>query len=413
MRLNTKTTIKKTGIILIIFLLFIGPLHAEPTVMVTNYKLTPETLLPGDDAEVIITLTNTEITATKTESDYVNGFPLDQTIETIAAILDKVWITSDGDGTSLISSEKTFSNIGGLSPGSSITLSFTLHADENISRGLYYPTIRVDVEDYQDVKYPLPVRITNLSVSILPKDVPKKISSSGSTSITLTVVNNRESSVEDVTVIAGNNQSISINPTTTYIGTLASEASQDITCQLLPSSTGNKTISLTLSYRNGENLHTIEIMLPIEVIETHEVSPVLYTMPYTIKQGESQRVTMEVYNAKSDTITGVIVIPITEFRTSPSEYFIGSMDADDVFSASFDVYTDGLTLGNHSIGFKVAFKQENNFFESPILSGTIQVIPNIGSDNSGDIGLTIGLALLIIIIVVIVLFMIQKRRIKK
>ena len=166
--------------ILITFLIFnslnsIPITNADPTVMVTSYTLEPETLLPGDSAELTIILTNTESTATKTETDYINNQAVEQTIKTIAAELVKVWIVEDGDGTNTISAEKIYSNIGDLSPGSSISLSFKITADINITEGLYYPTLRVDVENYQDVKYPFPIRIDNLSVNLLQKDVPSKM----------------------------------------------------------------------------------------------------------------------------------------------------------------------------------------------------------------------------------------------
>ena len=199
----------------------------------------------------------------------------------------------------------------------------------------------------------------------------------------------------------------------TYIGTLASEASQDITCSLHPSSLGKQNVSFTISFRNGENTHETMISIPVEVIETNDVSPVLYTIPDTIKQHGSDRITLEVYNAKSDTITGVTVIPVTNLKTSPSEYFIGSMDADDVFSASFDVYSEDLDSGNYSIGFKVAFKQGNNFFESPTLSETIEVIPNNSSNESGDFGSILGIIGFLVIVVIIAVFIVRKRRIKK
>jgi hypothetical protein len=392
-------------------LCFISSTKADPTVMVTDYTLEPETLLPGDSAELTITLTNTETTATKVDTDYINSLPIDQTTDTIAATINNVWITSDGDGTYAISAHENYEDIGDLSPGSSITLSFEITAHENISSGLYNPIVRVDVINHQDVQFPIPVRISSFSATILPKDVPKKISSSGSTTITLTAVNNREATVEDVTVTADANQSIAVSPSSTYIGTLESESSHDITCSLHPSNLGKQNITFTISFRNGENTHTNSINIPVEVIETHDVSPVLYNMPSAIPQHGSERITLEIYNAKSDTITGVTVIPVTEFSTSPSEYFIGSMDADDVFSASFDVYTDELEPSNYSIGFKVAFKQGNNYFESPTISEQVSVFPNNTSTESIDDGFATGVISLIVLIIVIVFFILWKRRI--
>lgn len=400
-----------SSISLLFFVCLLPQLIADPTVMITEYHLDPQTLLPGDQAELTITLTNTEPTSTKTNTDYQNSLPIDQTVDTIAATLNNVWISADGDGSYSIRSSENYEDIGALSPGSSITISFPITAHENISSGLYNPLINVDVDYHQDVQFPIPVRISSFSATLLPKDVPKKISSSGSTSITLTAVNNREAPVEDVTVTADVNQSISVSPSSMYIGTLESESSQDISCSLHPSSLGEQEISFTISYRNGENTHTKTIDIPIEVIETHDVSPVLYNMPDAIPQDSSERVTLEIYNAKSDTITGVTVIPVTDFATSPSEYFIGSMDSDDVFSASFDVMSKDLEPGNYTLGFKVAFKQGNNYFESPTLSEQVAVSLNHMNSTGLDLGLILGIIGLIVFIGIILFFILWKRRI--
>ncbi|MDF2955014.1 MAG: hypothetical protein OD815_000630 [Candidatus Alkanophagales archaeon MCA70_species_2] len=52
----------------------------------------------------------------------------------------------------------------------------------------------------------------------------------------------------------------------------------------------------------------------------------------------------------------------------PSEYFIGDMDADDVFSASFDVDTSDLIAGAYEIPFKLFLKDEEGgkFYESSL-----------------------------------------------
>ncbi len=409
---NTIKILMLSSILILSVSCFLPHSHANPTVMVTAYTLEPEILLAGDEAVLSVTLTNTESTATQTNTDYVGGVPIDQTTDTIAATLNNVWITSDGDGSYSIKATENYEDIGDLSPGSSISLTFLIEAHRNISAGLYTPILNVNVDQFQDVAYPIPVRISSYSATILPKDVPKKISSSGSTTITLTAVNNREVAVEDVTITADSNQSIAISPTSTYIGTLSSESSQDITCSLHPTTLGEQEISFTISYRNGENSHSNIITIPIEVVETHDVSPVLYNIPETIYQHDSERITLEIYNAKSETITGVTVIPVTEFSTSPTEYFIGSMDSDDVFSASFDVKTDNLEPGNYTIGFKVAFKQGNNYFESPTISDQISVVKNnVGSSSDG--GSTLMIIGFIIVVVVILFFVLWKRRIIK
>jgi len=382
--------------------------HAEPTVMVTSYSLDPGILFPGDTAELTVTLTNTEITGTKTDTDYINGLPVDQKIDTIAATLDKVWITDDGDGTNLIRSEKSFNNIGDLSPGSSLTLSFQITADENISEGQYHPIIRVDVEDYQDVKYPIPIRIDNRSVSLLPDDAPSKISIGGTTDISFNVVNNRMDSVEGITLTSNNNNELEFNPNSIFIGSLESGESKEVTISLHPNELGKKKLSLILSYFNANNPHSHTYNSNIEIIEVLDVAPILYSVPTTIEKGQSTRISLEVYNAKTETITGVIVKPITEATIIPTQYYIGSMDADDVFSATFDLYTDEIDYGNHTMDFQVSFKQGNEIYETPAISSSFTVVPM--DDSSVNRGFILPVGIIASAVVSVVLFFEYKKR---
>ena len=119
---------------------------------------------------------------------------------------------------------------------------------------------------------------------------------------------------------------------------------------------------------------------------------------------------MEVYNAKAESISGVIVTPITDVQVSPTQYFIGSMDPDDVFSASFDVYTSDLEIGNsYDIDFKVTFKQGENYYETSTVGTSFSVTEPVDSNA----GLTNNLALIFISIVLIIvnlLYFIRKKR---
>ena len=151
----------------------------------------------------------------------------------------------------------------------------------------------------------------------------------------------------------------------------------------------------------------------IEIIETLDVAPVLYSFPSTISKGVTSKIRLEVYNAKSDSISGVLVTPVTDVEISPSQYFIGSMDADDVFSASFDVHTDDLDIGSeHSIDFMVSFKQGNNYYETPSVSSSFKVVKPVESGDGG-MSLIILTVFVIIIIGLFLFYRLKKRRIVK
>jgi hypothetical protein len=105
------------------------------------------------------------------------------------------------------------------------------------------------------------------------------------------------------------------------------------------------------------------------------------------------------------------------------------MDPDDVFSASFDIYADTIGYGTQIIGFKVSFKQGNEYYETPMVSKSFSVVSGPGqsyqssgssTSTSGSNGmpqtpslLTTCLTPLIIIIVVIIVVVILYMRWKK
>ena len=100
------------------------------------------------------------------------------------------------------------------------------------------------------------------------------------------------------------------------------------------------------------------------------------------------------------------------------------MDPDDVFSASFDIYTDNLDYGNNTIEFEVSFKQGNEYYKTPTISTTFSVGKNEGTNfqrsestsadmqNQPDIlGICLPVIIAIVaIIAIVILFKWKKRR---
>ena len=189
-------------------------------------------------------------------------------------------------------------------------------------------------------------------------------------------------------------------------------SSEDITFSVIPRDKGIKNLTFDVNFNNGYNAHNNSITFPIEIVDSYDVEPVLFSYPSTISKGDSNRFRIEVYNAKTESISGVKVIPIynEDIIITPTQYFIGSMDADDVFSASFNVDTDNLKVGeNYSIAFKVLFKQNDNYYESPIVSSKFQVIDKTENQGS-NLYLYIAVVIIIILIIIFYLFVYKKRR---
>jgi putative FmdB family regulatory protein len=134
-------------------------------------------------------------------------------------------------------------------------------------------------------------------------------------------------------------------------------------------------------------------------------------------------------HAKTEKITGVLVTPLCNATVIPSQYFIGSMDPDDVFSASFDIYADTVDYGKQTIGFTVSFKQGNDYYETPVVSKTFSVVsgPGTSYQSSGSSTSQSGLngmpsapslttcvvsflIIIVVIVVIVILFLKWKKR---
>jgi hypothetical protein len=399
-------------ILLLLSLLIIPSISADPTLIIDGYTLYPEVFMPGDSGILTLTIKNAE-TINTVQTTSTTGSTSTVKTDTVGAAINNIWIISATDGNHDIKATENYENVGDLAPASSININFKIIAEENITEGLYFPIARVNVETYDDVRFPIPIKVSNATVNLLLTDVPSRISKSGSTLVTLTAVNNRENAVDGVTIIPESNDGLEFTPNSAFVGTLEADASSEVSFSVKPSYVGYHNISFKIQFKNGDNVHTEEMSYSIQVVETLDVAPVISSIPSKLEIGKSTRVSLEVYNAKTESITGVIVTPITNAKVSPSQYFIGSMDPDDVFSASFDVSSGNLSFGNYSIGFKVSFKQDNEYYETPIVTSTFSIVPQTNYRSDGNIFFVIGAIIIIVVAIMFFGYYINKRRATK
>jgi len=405
--------IKLVIIIILLLCIFIFPsISADPTIIIDDYSLYPEVFMPGDSGILTLTIKNAEV-ANTVQTTSTSGSSSTVKTDTVGATIENIWIVYASDGNHKLKATQNYEDVGDLAPASSIDISFKIIAEENISEGLYFPIARVNVETYDDVRFPIPIKVSNATVNLLLTDVPSRISKSGSTLVTVTAINSRENSVDGVTIIPDSNDGLEFTPNSVFVGTLESDASSEASFSIKPKEVGEYNISFNVQFKNGDNVHSEQMSYSISVVETLDVAPVFTTIASSIEKGKSTRVSLEVYNAKTQSINGVIVTPITEAKVSPSQYFIGSMDPDDVFSASFEISAGDLEYGNYTLGFKVSFKQDNEYYETPIVSSTISIIPQKHSASEGSLLFVLGAVVIVILLILIFGFYYNKRRTNK
>jgi len=386
---------------------------SDPSVIVYDYELSPSLLMPGDNGTLTLTIKNAESTNTVARTT-ASGSTSTVYTDTRGATINNIWIVSDSDNNGKkVKTTLNYEDTGELAPATSYDITFKIIAEDGITEGLYFPTVRIDVETYTDVSFPIPVKVSNTTLDIVKKTIPSKIPMSGATDITLSVVNSRDLSFDGVNIIAEEIEGIEYISSNVHIGTIQSGSSEDVIFSIVPQVKGKYNLSFEMKYKNGDNFHKSTLSVPIEVAENYDVAPVIYSFPKTVTKGENADVRLEVYNAKTESISGVLVIPSSNVSISPSKYFIGSMDPDDVFSASFDIDTSDLKIDeNYTLDFKVSFKQGDSYYETQSVASTFTVIKPNEKQNINPLFYVLAFIITIILIYLLIRFF-KKRRISK
>jgi hypothetical protein len=299
----------------------------------------------------------------------------------ISAEIENIWLSSRGRNIDWLSEgfqRSQYYNIGALGPGESITIAIPIKAATHTSDGTYFPEVCIEVDNGENVRFPVRVKVDSSSVEIIEKDIPAEISLSESKQIGIVVANNRPNSVRGVNVLVkSKNDGLEFIPKRIFIGNLAAYEKKEVnfTLQTLgkwddqnaslqtfkksltSNETGDRKFSFEVTYKNGDNLHHSQLKSSVLITSISDVKLILVNAPEFVFKDEIAKIDFDVANGMAKDIKAVSVVPAIEgFRILPSECFIGDMEVGDVFSASFDVYTRDLNMGDNKIPFKLVFR---------------------------------------------------------
>lgn len=161
--LDPRMFIPVSGFLVLVFILLIPLAAAAPpvSVIVSDYKVSPAVLLPGEEGTLTVTLKS--ITSGTTTSSVTYGQDVAQTTTGITPYIDSVILKSK-DFDVLGGDSKFEGNIG---PDQPIPITFLIRAP--LRSGMYFPEVWIRVRDGQSLKYPVPVNVnTQLSVLRTP-----------------------------------------------------------------------------------------------------------------------------------------------------------------------------------------------------------------------------------------------------
>jgi hypothetical protein len=225
--LRQKSSIVYSSILIGIVLLTCVAAAASPTVVVTNYTVSPSVLVPGEVGTITVTLTNTAQSATSTDSDttVIGGRTVSSTRTTvISAEIQSVYLFG-GDVTVLSGS---YNDLAVLGPGQSIPVTFLIRAPDQA--GIYFPEVWVRVLDGGSLNYPIPVNVnTQISVPrepaiVVQKTVPDTVAPGDRFSVGLVLFNGGMSGADNINIgIQSNSTSLlTLTPSTYHFNHLDS-----------------------------------------------------------------------------------------------------------------------------------------------------------------------------------------------
>ena len=193
--------------ILVIFALLgaiVVPVHAdgEPTVTITDYKVTPAVIMPDSLGTITITVKNTATSASVVQKIGQMSDTSYDTTKTMDINVNIESVTLEGNGIEVLS--KNFDRVGEIGPGQSIPITFSIRAPSK--SGMYYPEVWIDVTGGKSTKYPVPVNVNTAvgiqrqAILILDTSLDGTANPGEEIPVTLTIRNAGQTIADDVTV---------------------------------------------------------------------------------------------------------------------------------------------------------------------------------------------------------------------
>ena len=341
----------------------------RPTVMVTDYNVYPDVLMPGDTGTITVTISNMEEQARQTETTKRGEDPETITTETTMSINARMEsIHLFGKGIEVVTTgdlREEYLNVGDLGPGKSTTISFAIKA---IEAGTFFPYVRIAVKEGNDVRFPLQVKVDASDVKI-SADAPSSIAVGEITTIGLTVLNTRRNTIEAVRLVPVT-EGVKFSPSEVPIGTM--EPDELVNARFDSTlgdsfARGENEIAFTVEYKNGDNYHESACTIPIEVVDGYGVRLIASTFPSSVVPGEMAEIELDTVNTRSDEAKSAIVVPLTEGLVyQPSEYYIGNMRPGDLYTARFTIDTTNMNTGVNNLDFKVIYRDANGYQDSDV-----------------------------------------------
>lgn len=171
----------------------------------------------------------------------------------------------------------------------------------------------------------------------------------------------------------------------------------------IPEDTADGTYLLTLSVNGSSYEYNIKRNVEIKV-DSAGIRAIQSKAPVMSAAGKT--IDIDIVNYHQGSVRGVSIVPVAEGMSFyPTEYFIGEMNPDDLYTAKFNV-TQG--AGNSNVEFKAVYYNGDNRHEDSV---TLDLGPAVQQSSSGGfLSYLIWLILILLIVGVAAHFYLKKKK---
>ncbi|HJK79516.1 MAG TPA: hypothetical protein O0Y06_01290 [Methanocorpusculum sp.] len=311
-----KSKFLKYGLLLCILVLVAGipAVSADDTatgqVSVTSLTIDPEVLMPGDTAIVTAVIKNSGTTSVSIGRALIMG-------------VNEVYSPED----------KAYNSVGMLGPGDEMT--FTFPITSRGATGTFYPMLYLDFLDSSltSLKYTFAVQVDDTQLSVALIDQPDAFGQSRNEEVTLRIGNPRANTLNGIE-ISVSGDGVSSKQTAYFVGKLEPDQYVDAVLTVVVDQPTD--LSFDVTYRNGQNLHSNSVEIPVELGERKVRAELVLNNLEVKNSGSYYTITGDVNNAGLEDAKSITV---TTGGATPSEpmksYVVGSLEPDGL--AEFEV----------------------------------------------------------------------------
>jgi len=235
------------------------------------------------------------------------------------------------------------------------TQPFTFSLTTNAGDGNYYPTFSLTFQDGNSMHYQGPVKVDNRPLVMTIQSQPDSFTQGKKETVSIQIANPRSDDVHNVLFSVSGNDVI-LTPSQNYIGNLGAGTMTLVNFTVTPEA--QTTLSLTVTYDNGDNPHSINTTLPIQFsTDKQQAEPVISNIAVSVKAG-SYTVNGDITNAGLTTANGVTVTSLSPAVAQDPyrNYVIGALKPDDF--GSFEL-TFTIPAGTTSVPIQESYKDKD------------------------------------------------------